>query len=240
MSRDSLNACMLPPMALEQRTHPRTSEAIAAVELRDAILRGDLAPGTKIRQEATAAQLGISLIPVREALKTLAAEGIVTYHPQRGYFVTELPATAVADIYVVRELIESQTEELALPRLTEQNLADMSRHLRDQARAVDEQDAVEMIATNRRFHFVIFDHCENIWLNRFVAQLWDTLDPYRVLSYRRMWLHDPDRHVPAEILNEHERILNALQRDDGEQALTLLQRHRERSETFIETLVNRA
>jgi DNA-binding GntR family transcriptional regulator len=228
---------MLPPMALEQRTHPRTSEAIAAVELRDAILRGDLVPGAKIRQEATATQLGISLIPVREALKTLAAEGIVTYHPQRGYFVTELPATAVADIYVVRELIERQTEELAVARLTEQHLAEMSRHLRDQARAVDEQDAVEMIATNRRFHFVIFDRCENIWLSRFVAQLWDTLDPYRVLSYRRMWLHDPDRHVPAEILNEHERILNALKQNDGEQALALLQRHRERSETFLETLV---
>ena len=162
----------------------------------------------------------------------------MTYHPQRGYFVTELPATAIADIYVVRELIESQTEELALPRLTEQNLADMDKTLPDQARAVDEQDAVEMIAANRRFHFVIFDRLENIWLRRFVAQLWDTLDRYRVLSYRRMWLDDSDRHVPGEILNEHERILNALfERDNGEQALTLLQRHRERSETLIETLV---
>jgi DNA-binding GntR family transcriptional regulator len=225
------------PMAIQPSSLPRTSEAIAAAELRDAILRGALAPGAKIRQEATAQQLGISLIPIREALKTLAAEGIVTYHPQRGYFVTELPAGAVADMYVVRDVLERQTEELAIPNLTEQDLAAMHRHLRDQARAVDEQDPVEMIATNRRFHFAIFERCENPWLTRFVTQLWDTLDPYRVLSYRRMWLDDPERHVPAEILQEHERILAALERHDSARALKLLQQHRNRSETFLRTLV---
>jgi DNA-binding GntR family transcriptional regulator len=227
---------MLRVMALQHR--PRTSEAIAAAELRDAILRGELAPGMKIRQEATAQQLGVSLIPIREALKTLAAEGIVTYHPQRGYFVTELPTSAVADIYLVRDLLERQTEGLAIPNVTDQDLADMHKHLRAQARAVEEQDPVEMIATNRRFHFAIFDRCENPWLNRFVTQLWDTLDPYRVLSYRRMWLADPERHVPAEILHEHERILAALERHDSERAIKLLQQHRNRSETFLRTLVH--
>lgn len=224
-------------MAVQPRHLPRTSEAIAAAELRDAILRGELAPGMKIRQEATAQQLGISLIPIREALKTLAAEGIVTYHPQRGYFVTELPPSAVGDMYVVRDLLERRTEELAIPPLTEPDLAAMHEHLRDQARAVDEQDAVEMIATNRRFHFVIFDRCTNPWLIRFVTQLWDTLDPYRVISYRRMWLQDPVRHVPREILQEHEGILAALGSGETEHALDLLEQHRDRSETFLETLI---
>jgi DNA-binding GntR family transcriptional regulator len=228
---------MLHRMASRPRTLPRTSEAIAAAELRDLILRGDLAPGAKIRQEATAQQLGISLIPIREALKTLAAEGIVTYHPQRGYFVTDLPATAVADMYVVRDLLERKTEKLAISRMTAQDLTDMQKHLRDQARAVDEEDAVEMIATNRRFHFVIFDRCENPWLTRFVTQLWDTLDPYRVVSYQRMWLRDPERHVPREILDEHERILAALKEPDARRALKLLEQHRTRSETFLRTLV---
>jgi DNA-binding GntR family transcriptional regulator len=193
----------------------------------------------KILREATAQQLGISLIPIREALKTLAAEGIVTYHPQRGYFVTELPTSAIADIYLVRDLLERQIEGLAIPDVTEQDIADMHRHLRAQARAVEEHDPVDMIATNRSFHFAIFDRCENPWLKRFVTQLWDTLDPYRVLSYRRMWLADPERHVPAEILQEHERILAALERHDSERALKLLQQHRNRSETFLRALVHR-
>ncbi len=81
-------------MATQRTQIPRTAEAVAAAELRGAIVRGELKPGEKIRQEATADGLGISMIPVREALKTLATEGIVTYRPQRGYFVTELPGVS--------------------------------------------------------------------------------------------------------------------------------------------------
>ncbi len=224
-------------MALARTTIPRTVEAIAAAELRGAIVRGDLAPGARIRQEATAQELGVSLIPIREALKTLASEGVVTYHPQRGYFVTELRAGAIGEIYLVRDLLERQTEQLAIPNLSAQDTASMRGHLRDQARAVEAQDAVEMISTNRSFHFTIFDRCENAWLRRFVTQLWDTLDPYRVLSYRRMWLEDPERQVPAEILAEHEGILTALERQDTAGALDLLEQHRIRSETFLTVLV---
>jgi DNA-binding GntR family transcriptional regulator len=225
-------------VTLERTPLPRTSDAIAAAELRDAIIRGALAPGEKIRQEATAQQLGMSLIPVREALKTLAGEGVVTYHAQRGYFVTELPATAIGEIYIVRDLLERETEQLAIPHLTAADLESMHTHLRDQARAVAHEDAVEMIAANRRFHFAIFDRCENAWLRRFVTQLWDTLDPYRVLSFRRMWLEDPAEHASAEILEEHERILAALESHDRKPALRLLEQHRSRSESFLRILVD--
>jgi DNA-binding GntR family transcriptional regulator len=225
-------------VTLERTSLPRTAEAIAAAELRDAIVRGDLAPGAKIRQEATAQQLGVSLIPVREALKTLAGEGVVTYHPQRGYFVSELPAESVAEIYAVRDLLETEVERTAIPLLMPVDLEAMRAHLVDQERAVELRDPVEMIAANRRFHFTVFNRCTNPWALRFVTQLWDALDPYRVLSYRRMWLADPERHVPAEILEEHERILAALESRAPERALLLLREHRARSETFIRVLID--
>jgi DNA-binding GntR family transcriptional regulator len=224
-------------VTLERTSLPRTSEGVAATELRDAIVRGDLAPGQKIRQEATAQQLGISLIPLREALKTLASEGVVTYHPQRGYFVTELPAAAISDIYVVRDLLERRAEELAIPAMQSSDFEVMAAELREQARAVEERDAVTMIATNRAFHFTIFERCGNEWLLRYVKQLWDTLDPYRVLSYRRMWIEDPTGDAPGAILAEHERIMVAVGRGRTDTALRLLERHRKRSETFISTLV---
>ncbi len=72
---------------------------------------------------------------------------------------------------------------------------------------------------------------------RFVAQLWDTLDPYRVLSYRRMWLEDTDQQVPAEILAEHGRILGALRGGRLDHALRAARQHRSRSETFLRVLV---
>ena len=92
---------------------PRTAQGIAAAELRAAIVRGDLAPGEKILQEATAEELGVSLIPLREALKTLASEGVVTYQPQRGYYVAELPMERIRELYLARNVLEAEVERLA-------------------------------------------------------------------------------------------------------------------------------
>jgi len=215
---------------------PRTVEAIAANELRAAIVSGALAPGAKIHQQATAARLGVSLIPLREALKTLAGEGIVTYHPQRGYFVAALRSDAVSHVYAARELVEAAVENEALPRVCDTDLEAMSSALRAQSRAVAERDAVEMIEANRRFHFTLFRRSENEWLLRFVAQLWDTLDPYRVLSYRRMWMDDAAADAPEAILREHGEILAALERGEHRGALRALAAHRRRSEVFITAL----
>jgi DNA-binding GntR family transcriptional regulator len=215
---------------------PRTAEAIAARELRAAIVRGEIAPGAKILQEATAQELGVSLIPLREALKTLASEGIVTYEPQRGYFVSDLRSERIDQLYAVRNLLEAEAERLAVGHLDAEATESMGAQLRVQERAVAERDAVEMIAANRVFHFTLFERCENPWLVRFVAQLWDALDPYRVLSYRRMWLQDDERLIPDEILVEHREILAALQRDYHEAALQLLGAHRERSRAFMVAL----
>jgi DNA-binding GntR family transcriptional regulator len=221
---------------LEQTTLPRTAEAIAAGELRTAIVRGALAPGQKVRQEAAAKQLGISLVPVREALKTLAGEGLLTYKPQRGYFVTELHDDAVRDIYAVRSLLEAETERLAVGNLRDQDLHTMRTQSRTQEIAATTHDAVEMIAANRRFHFTIFVRCPNPWLVRYVAQLWDTLDPLRVITYRRMWLDSQEQLIPDEVLGEHRRILTALEKRTYERALQLLAKHRQRSKRFLTTL----
>ncbi len=66
--------------------------------------------------------------------------------------------------------------------------------------------------------------------------LWDAVDPYRVLSYRRMWLQPEEEMLPGEILTEHRRILDALESGEGRAALNLLQDHRARSEAFIAAL----
>jgi DNA-binding GntR family transcriptional regulator len=224
-------------VVLQQTNLPRTAEAIAANELRAAIVRGDLAPGAKIPQELTAQQLGISLIPVREALKTLATEGLITYQPQRGYFVTELPDQSIEQIYEVRSLLESETERLAVPHLGPAHTEAMRAHLRTQERAAEDHDAVGMIAANRSLHFNIFDRCENRWLVRFVTQLWDSIDPYRVLLYRRIWLDRSQWSVANGILAEHDRIITALENGRTERALRLLEQHRRGSEASLKVLV---
>ena len=96
---------------------------------------------------------------------------------------------------------------------------------------------VAMLAGNRAFHFAIFERCPNRWLTDLVLRLWDAMDPYRVISYGRMWDGVQDELTGDEILVEHGRIVDALDRGGQERALHLLRRHRGRSQAFLETKV---
>ncbi|MGV4988617.1 GntR family transcriptional regulator [Streptomyces sp. NRAIS4] len=212
-------------MALKRTSLPRTAEAAALAELRDAIVRGDLEPGAPIRQSAAAEQLGLSVIPVREALKTLASEGIVTYAPQRGYTVTELSPDSVDGIFQVRELLEAEAEQCAAARLRHEDIAAMRSALEEQRAAVDAADALGVIRANRRFHFALLDRCDNEWLLRFITQLWEALEPHRALSYRRAAAAG-DRARAQAILDEHEGIVDTFDHGDVPLALRRLAQHR--------------
>jgi DNA-binding GntR family transcriptional regulator len=212
-------------VALKRTSLPRTAEAVALVELRDAIVRGDLAPGAPIRQSAAAEELGLSVIPVREALKTLAGEGIVTYVPQRGYTVTELSPHSVDGIFRLRELLEGEAEANAAARLRPEDIAAMRTALDAQRAAVAAGDVRGVIAGNRRMHFALLDRCDNEWLLRFVRQLWEALEPHRALSYRRGAAAGDSARVEA-ILAEHDGIATAFEKGETPLALRLLAKHR--------------
>ena len=85
---------------------PRTLASFAFERIRDAIIIGELRPETKINQAALADQLGVSLVPIREALQKLEAEGLVQIKPRRGAFVSPISRKELEDLYAVRELLE--------------------------------------------------------------------------------------------------------------------------------------
>jgi DNA-binding GntR family transcriptional regulator len=212
-------------MPLNPRTRPRTAEEIAAAELRDAIVRGDLPPGSAIRQDATARELGLSVIPVREALKTLASEGLIRYRPQRGYTVAELDPAGLDGVFRVRELLEGEAERIAVHRADPRTFARMRSALHALAAATAAGDALEVVAGNREFHFSLFELCDNALLLRYVRQTWDTLDPHRALAYRRA-LAAGDTRDAVQVHREHREILDALAAGEREKARLLLREHR--------------
>jgi DNA-binding GntR family transcriptional regulator len=105
------------------RAVPNTTAQHALTHLREAIVSGALVPGERIGQENVAGRLGISLAPVREALRILEREGQVTYRPRRGYIVTELNIVDLEEIYSLRALLEREAAYAALPALTSDDLA---------------------------------------------------------------------------------------------------------------------
>jgi DNA-binding GntR family transcriptional regulator len=208
----------------------KTVSGIAQERIREAILRGTLPPGTRIDQTQLATELNTSLIPVREALKALASEGLVQIIPRRGAFVAKSSLTDLENLYEARCLVEGQVAAQAVPRLTDEQLSELKSVL-DAMRAAMEADRYEdFLRSNRTFHFTIYSTAGNTYLTEVLSAWWDLAERYR---YR--YLSSKDRHP---IINaEHQDILDACCSRDGERARTVIEEHIRRSLNVLRNLV---
>ncbi len=190
------------------------STARVASYLRGAILGGQLRPGDRIRQEEVADRLGASRLPVREALRMLAAEGLTELEPHKGARVPRLTRHEVDVIYQMRERLEPLALAESLPRL---DAGDHEQLGQLQQRMEDGGDLESFLGLDREFHLLTYRGCPVEPLNSVVTRLWNSTQPYR-RSY--VTLGGPDRMWLVNA--EHRLILDAvLRRDaaDGERYL---------------------
>jgi DNA-binding GntR family transcriptional regulator len=201
---------------------PSTTTQHALDALRRAIVAGALRPGARIGQEEFAQQLGVSIAPVREALRILEQEGQVTYLPRRGYFVTALQIADLEEIYGLRALLERRAARDALATLDSPELERIARAARDFEDAVDAGDVAAELDANRRFHLAILDSPDHPHTMRVIRQLWDSTEAYRALYYNL----EAER---CDAVKAHTRIIAALRKRDAELLVTELDAHRERA-----------
>jgi len=210
-----------------------TAQEDVLAALRADIRDGVLAPGDQVVQEALADRYGISRVPVREALKTLAAEGQVEYHANRGYFVTELSVADLLEVYRLRELLEAEAIAVAVPALTDLDVAAVSDLLGEVEAASAVGDIDRLTIANRRFHFAVFDAAAMPRLSRLLGQLWDATDAYRALYFQS----DANRR---RVDREHVAMVSALRRRDVDRLVRLHDGHRARSVAAVRELIERA
>jgi DNA-binding GntR family transcriptional regulator len=180
----------------------RTLAAQVQERVREAILKQRLKPGDRIDQNKLADELGVSMAPVREALKGLEAEGLVTIQPRRGAFVVEVSISDMDELYFTRQLIEGEAMYLAVPRLTEADFADLQGMIDTMRAATAKEDISTYIAYNRHFHLRIYAALDNQHLLQVIQMLWERSELYR---YRYMFMTRE-----TEIIHvEHEAILEA-------------------------------
>jgi DNA-binding GntR family transcriptional regulator len=194
--------------------------------LRLAIVGGELRPGQRVAQDDVAAQVGVSLAPVREALRVLEQEGQLTYLPRRGYFVTELRIADLEEIYELRNLLEERAARAALPALDDDALARIDLAARECATAAEAADVAGELAANRRFHFGLLEAPEHPHLMRLIRLLWDSTEVYRALYYNSA----DERHAA---IDAHDRILDALRAGDADRLVDELAVHRARALTVL-------
>ena len=144
-------------MAVDSDVGPAPIENVTLWErvyahLRDEILANRLSPGTVLSEVPLAASLGVSRGPVREALGRLAAEGLVTVRPRRGAVVSELSPGEFLQAYQVREALETLAIRLAVPLLTDDDIALLDHLVERQAEAVDDDRIDDFFALNGEFH----------------------------------------------------------------------------------------
>ncbi len=181
-------------------------QAIAA-RLREAILDGRLAPGTPIRQEALAQQLGTSRIPVREALRQLESEGLLTLVPHSGARVARLDLKELIELYRLREALEPMAIAESATRLSDGQLVE----LRSLAALIEASraDLQAWIRHDRTFHLLSYDAAPFPRLQRMVHGFWNTTQQYRRAHVSRF-----DDHTFDIIHMEHRMIVDALERHD--------------------------
>jgi DNA-binding GntR family transcriptional regulator len=173
----------------------KTISAIVRERIREAILSGELPAGSRLDQAQLALDLEVSLVPVREALKALDAEGFVKIVPRRGAFVADTSTKDIDDLYLARELLEGQTAYQAATRLTNSHLDTLGMLLRQMGVELESQDYLAFMTSNRQFHFTIYNALENQYLTNMIATLWDLAERYR---FQYLFLRDQGGTIEAE------------------------------------------
>lgn len=129
-------------------------------KLREVILKGEFKMGERLIQEEWAAKLGVSRMPIREALRQLEVEGLVKIEPRRGAIVTPISAIDIEEIYQLRALLEGEAVTLSLPHLTDQDKQELEvLHKQMLDLTNTEEDTEEYMRLNSQFHQIMREKC---------------------------------------------------------------------------------
>lgn len=212
--------------SIEAKTADETADAghgslvaRVAADIRSLVLQRDLLPGEQVRQEDLARKLGTSRSPIREALQVLAAEGIVRYERNRGYFVARFTTDEMQQLYLIRELLESEILS-RLPPVSEATLEQL-RAINDRIRTG--HDGLQaVIELNSRFHDLVFADSDLHILKSELQQIGRMTIAYQSLSINALtgW---------GLLASDHDRIIDALAAHDNATLVEMCREHRDRS-----------
>jgi DNA-binding GntR family transcriptional regulator len=184
---------------------------IAYAEVRERILSGDLRPGGVISQAKLAAELGLSTTPLREALRRLAAEGLVILGSHRDARVVPVSSEGARNYYEVRSALDPRACALAAERRTDDDIAEIDAALAE-LEPLTGLGSRPALDAHRRFHRSIYRASRNPVLTDFLESLWDRSDLYR-LETLRSWT--PDDEGRARVHSEHVGLRDAVVAGDA-------------------------
>lgn len=185
--------------------------------IRDAILAGQLLPGSRLGQDELARQLGVSRAPVRDALNRLISEGLVSPTP-KGVVVAEMTARELQEVFEVRALIDGYATGKACGHVTQDEIDRLQENLDETARLTESGDIHSLVKAHADFHRILYDNCGNSELARIARSIWDRSYRYRITGLL-------NKDTARTSLDEHRAILAAIRSGNADHAQELMARH---------------
>jgi DNA-binding GntR family transcriptional regulator len=201
-------------MAVTRRHVTKTELALQT--LRERIRDGRLQPGERLRVDELTRELGMSPTPIREALRLLQADRLVDYRPHHGIVVAELSLETTQEVYHLRAMLEPLAVELAVARLTDQEIENIERLHERHSSARSERQGAVVADANSAWHWAIYDASGWPILNDVVRQLWEAF------PWRTMWAL-PGRVALSRA--EHEAVMTRIRKRDAAGAAATMRDH---------------
>jgi DNA-binding GntR family transcriptional regulator len=195
---------------------PRALYQEVAELLRQRIFKRELEPGSWIDELKIAEEFGISRTPLREALKVLAAEGLITMKVRRGAYVTEVSETDLTDVYHLLSLLESDAAGVVAQKATDEQLKELQQLHKELEAAQGNRD--KFFALNERFHMRLLEVAGNRWRDQMVADL------RKVMKLNRHSSLFKAGRIKESML-EHRAIMEAIAQRDARAAAKRMQEH---------------
>src|SRR5258705_7681684 len=179
----------------------RTMAEAALERLREAIIMGELTPGTPLRLEDLARQLGMSISPIREAVRQLEALGLAEHVPHHGAKVMRLDVEELRELFAVRLALERMAVRRAAELFEPADAEAARAHLNAYDEARHHGDIRAAVRAHRSFHFAVYEAARSAWLVRLIRPAWGSCERYRPVLLAEGGLQDRHQEPDAELLH---------------------------------------
>lgn len=209
------------PFAVTKNKPPQLKEDFAYDMIREAILSGELRPNQQISLSTLSKQLGVSIIPVNQAIRRLISEGLVKQDPHHSPCVEEFSADALQEILAVRYHLEELAMREAIPNIGTKEMTALRRMKREMDEEIEESDMHAYGIANRAFHMKIYSYCYNQLLYDLIDDLWNKAELNRSRSVFSLV-----QNMAEHSQFDHQKLLDLIEAKDVDEALVALHYHR--------------
>ena len=205
---------------------------VVFLTLRQAILKGELEPGERLMEISLANHLGVSITPIREAIRKLELEGLVVMVPRKGAEVASITEKDMKDVLELRCALDAFSVKLACERMSQEELEKLELANKDFEEAIVSHDLIKIAEADVKFHEVIYNATTNQRLIQMISNLREQM--YR---YRLEYLKDARNH--SILINEQNDIIKSIKDGDVEAAQKMVTTHIQNQEKCIYKLISK-